>query len=226
MLMHQAFKFIQKSSTSQKHIHRSFFTLSFNILPVFFRYLSNVIILLIEQIPLISIVFFLFYTYWYDLVSPLIIPVFVWLFFVWLTHYFFLIFCMEKEPDLHMSPILRKIYFWPNLSKKVPKKVFCIFFRKMLSFEIMQNEISVNSSLSNSMSGKLFVLKLLPKIFYTNQIAGFFEVISVKKIEQSWLLIFCVLINIRISYILVLLLLVDVTIHAQSTPNDMFVISL
>ena len=133
---------------------------------VLLRYLSNVIILLIEQIPLISIVFFLFYTYWYDLVSPLIIPVFVWLFFVWLTHYFFLIFCMEKEPDLHMSPILRKIYFCSNFGKKVPKiEYFAIFFWKILSFEIMYNQNSVNSSLYNSMSGKILVLKLLPKMF-------------------------------------------------------------
>ena len=129
MLMHQAFKFIQKSSTSQKHIHRSFFTLSFNILPVFFRYLSNVIILLIEQIPLISIVVFLIYTYQFDLVGPLISPVFVFLLFVWLARYFFLIFCMELG-DYIWARFCGKFIFDQIWAKRSQKKYFAFFFEK------------------------------------------------------------------------------------------------
>ena len=42
----------------------------------------------------------------------------------------------------------------------------------------MQNENSFNSRLSiaNPLSGKIVVLELLPKMFLTNQIAGFFKV--------------------------------------------------
>ena len=95
--------------------------------------------------------------------------------------------------------------FWPKFGKKGPKtRVFACFSKycDLLFQKTMQNESSVNSWLFNSISGKILVLKLFQKTLLTNQIAGFIKVISVKKIWTT-MLIFCLQINIRVSYMLV-----------------------
>ena len=68
--------------------------------------------------------------------------------------------------------------FLPKFGQKELKD-FLQFFSKIAFPRSMQNdESSFNSRLSiaNTWSGKILVLKLLPKIFLTNQIAVFFNV--------------------------------------------------
>ena len=91
---------------------------------------------------------------------------------------------------------------------------------------VEQNKISFNSALSitNLVSGKIFVLEFLPN-FWSSRLQDSLKH-NVSKKNQGIKLMFCLQINIRVSYKLALLLLVGVTSHAQSTQNNKFVISL
>ena len=120
--------------------------------------------------------------------------------------------------------------FLPNFGQKAPQNsVFCIFFLKSLSFvflKTIQNVSSFDSwlSIANHKSGKV-VLELLPiKMFLANQIAVFFKVqIYFKRLKDK--VHFCLQINIRVSYKLVLFHLVGMVRHAQSVHNNKFAIS-
>ena len=124
---------------------------------------------------------------------------------------------------------LWKIHFLSNLGKNGPKIIgYFPFFKKcgyLIFLKAMQIESSFNSwiSIANPMSGKILVLELSTKMFLTNQTAGLKCSIcrKIKGIE----LIFCLWINIRISFKVVLSLMVDVARHIQSTKNK-FAISL
>ena len=76
---------------------------------------------------------------------------------------------------------------------------------------------------SQTTTGKV-VLELLPKMFLVNQIAVFFKVqIYFKRLKDKFN--FCLQINIRVSYKLVLFHLVGMVRHAQSAHNNKFAIS-
>ena len=105
-----------------------------------------------------------------------------------------------------------KNLFFPNMDKKGPKIGYFLVLWTLFNLcflKTMESESSFDScdSIANPVPGKIHVLELLPKMVLANQ------------------LIFCLQINIRVSYKLVLVLLMGVSRHAQSTQNTKFAIS-
>ena len=99
------------------------------------------------------------------------------------------------------------------MDKKGPKIGYFVVLGTLFNLcflKTMESESSFDScdSIGNPVPGKIHVPELLPKMVLANQ------------------LIFCLQINIRVSYKLVLVLLMGVSRHAQSTQNNKFAISL
>ena len=118
---------------------------------------------------------------------------------------------------------------WQKESKSV---VFCIFwtfchffFLKMKNENLKWKFCKFFTFYQTPCLAKFFFWSYCPKCSWPTRLQDYFKCNISKKISGIKL-IFSLQINIRVSYKLVLLLVMSVTRHVQSTQNSKFVVSM